>query len=95
MDVATQAHLVLQAAGLILRGWLGSAHRDSTMLGIHPVSGKVWTFGRPAVALAALQAMQLYKQVGLEHSPLCLHIPGGMFLTHNMCRALVLRSVRR
>ena len=64
-DIATQAHMVLQAAGLILRAWLGSAHRDSAMPGIHPVSGKVGTIGRPAVALAALQAMQLYKQVGL------------------------------
>ena len=57
--------MVLQAAGLILRGWLGSAYRDSTMLGIHPVTGKVGAFRRPAVALAALQAMQLYKQVGI------------------------------
>lgn len=54
---------IVQAAGLLLRQWLASAEKGKSLLGIHPVSGRVAEQGQGAVAVASLKALQAFAKV--------------------------------
>lgn len=55
----------LQVAGLLLRQWLASAQKGQSLLGIHPVSGRVANQSHAAIAVASLKALQAFAKVKL------------------------------